>query len=136
MAATLAEIRTALADALSDIGSLNVVERAPEQPPVPCVFLLRSGGSPRTDFGRTSPAYQFTVRVVVSRADAEAAQEQLDSYVERGTDDSVWDALEADPTLGGVLHTLRCGDVSGDQLLSFGDVAYLGCDFDVTVYPA
>lgn len=136
MASTLAEVRAALASALAEIDGLNVLERAPEQPPTPCAYLLRSGGQARTDFGKTSPSYDFTVRVVVSRADIESAQEQLDTYVERGTDQSVWDALEADVTLGGVLFTLRCNDVSGDQITTFGDVGYLSADFALTVYPA
>ncbi len=136
MASTLAEVRRALADALSAIEGLNVLERAPEQPPTPCAYLLRSGGQARTDFGKTSPSYDFTVRVVVSRADLDSAQEQLDTYVERGTDQSVWDAIEADPTCGGVLFTLRCNEVSGDQVIAYGDVGYLSADFALTVYPA
>lgn len=136
MASTLAEVRAALVDALSAIDGLNVLPTMPEAPPVPCAVLYRSGGAARTDFGKTSPSYDFSVRLVVSRADAMSAQEQLDTYVERGTDQSIWDALEADPTLGGVVFTLRCGDVTGDQIIAFGDISYLGCDFAVTVYPA
>jgi hypothetical protein len=136
MSSTLAEVRTALIDALSNIEGLNVLAYMPDSPPAPCAVLLRTGGSPRTDFGKTSPSYEFSIRVVVSRADAPAAQELLDTFIERGTDQSIWDALEADVTLGGVLFTLRCGDVSGDQVVAFGDVAYLGCDFNVTCYPA
>jgi hypothetical protein len=136
MPSSLAEVRAALADALSDIDGLNVLAHAPDQPPVPCAYLLRSGGQARTDFGKTSPSYDFIVRVVVSRADIESAQAALDAHVERGTDQSVWDALEADPTCGGVLLTLRCNEVSGDQVIAFGDVGYLSADFALTVYPA
>lgn len=136
MASTLAEVRAALADALSAIDGLNVLAYAPEQPPTPCAYLLRTGGTARTDFGKTTPSYDFSVRVVVSRADLDSAQEQLDAYVERGSDQSVWDALEADPTAGGVLLTLRCNEVSGDQVIAFGDVGYLSADFALTAYPA
>jgi hypothetical protein len=136
MTATIAELRAALVDALSTVDALNVLSYMPEQPPVPCAVLYRSGGSPRTDFGRTSPSYEFTVRVLVSRADAMSAQESLDLYVERGTDMSIWDALETDVTLGGTCHTIRCGDVSGDTVVFAGEVPYLSADFTVTVYPA
>lgn len=135
MPASLAAIRQALVDALSTIDGLNVLGYQPEQPPVPCAVVFRSGGSPRSDFGRTTPVYTFEVRVVASRADAIAAQQQLDLFVERGTGWSVWDALEVDPTLGGVVQTIRCGDVTGDQQVQVGDVTYLGCDFTVTVHP-
>lgn len=136
MTASIAAIRTALTTALSAIEGLNVVSYMPEQPPVPCAVLYRSGGSPRTDFGKTSPAYEFTVRAIVSRADAMSAQEALDLFVERGTDQSIWDAIEADTTLDGTCHTLRCGDVSGDTVIYAGEVGYLAADFTVTVYPA
>lgn len=131
---TPAAIRFALLAQLAAQTGLVAVEHS-DNPPVPCLLVRRGPSQPRTDYGRTAPAYQFIITALVQRNDLSAAQAWVDDVVGRGTTTSVWDALESDRTIGGTCHTILVGDVTADTEYGFGEQTYLGCQFTVETHP-
>lgn len=129
-----ATVRAALIDQLQAATGILTLSWQ-DNPPGPCLMVRRSGGRPRTDYGRTSPAYTFTITALVQRHDLDAAQEWLDAVAARGSDESVWDALEADRTIGDTCQSILLGEVTADAYVEFGEVPYLGCEFTVETFP-
>lgn len=136
MTTGIGEIRDALARTVRDTTGLRTTPYWTDIASVPCALIRRSGGRPRTDYGKTSPAYQFTIMLLFARANEVDAQKSIDKWLSRGTGTSLWDALEADRTLGGVAHTLQLDDdTNGDGVIEIGGVDYIAAPCVVTVYP-
>jgi len=110
-----------------------------DNPTPPCILTRRTGGLARTDFGKNSPQYSFDLVPLVGRAITDQAQERLDEFADRGSPVSIWDALEADRTLGGTCHTIQLDGLGPDQLYTFGQIPggieLLGAPYSITVYP-
>lgn len=103
--ASVKEIRTALAALLeAGLGSeLTVTAYMTANPVPPCADLFPTPVEYDAAFGRGSDDWTFTVRVFVDAADDVSSQETLDEFLAPAGPKSVKAALEADPTLGGLL---------------------------------
>jgi hypothetical protein len=80
---------------------------------------------------RGADRYQFTITLIVGRADDRAAQANLDKYIVGAT--SVKTAIEADRTLGGKVNTCRVTAMQSYSALAIGEVTYLSAQFAVEV---
>ena len=75
----------------------------------------------------------FEVTLVVSKAWDRTAQDTLDSYIDPTGANSVYAAMEAGPTLGGIVADAYVRSASNYGMITWGTTAYLGCDFLVEV---
>jgi hypothetical protein len=84
--------------------------------------------------GRGLDTYNFTITVVVGRADGRSAQDKLDTYVSSSGSLSVKVAVESDRKLNGQCKDLRVTAMNSYGAITIGEVQYLAAEFDVVVY--
>ena len=75
----------------------------------------------------------FTIHAVVGKVSDRASRDAIGAYVGRAGPSAVKTILEADPTLGGVIQTLRA-ERAELVTMTVGGVEYLAASFDVEVY--
>ena len=135
MPATIAELRTGLADALSAIAGFRVYQDIPDTPSTPCAVLELRRVSYDTVMARGADEYQFTVTMLSGRADDRTAQARVEAAVAGSGPQSIKAALEADPTLGGAAMTTRVMEAGGLQSFDRNDgLQLLGVEFQVSIY--
>lgn len=105
---SLAQVRAALGTALTSIPDLEVHDTIGGSYNVPfAVIRVDDLDEPRETFSRSGTiALPMQVFVFVARPDDELAQIALDEYLDWAGDMSIVDALESDPTLGGVVDSV------------------------------
>jgi hypothetical protein len=130
---TLSQIRVALGRALRTINGMRTSEHMPEQlnPPVAVIQLDRVDYHGAMQGGLRT--FQFLVILVVGRMGERSSQEFLDRLTDFGGPDSVRDAIESDPTLGGVVWACKVTGARSVRPFNIGDAAYLGVEFEVEV---
>lgn len=134
--ATLAQLRAGLATRLETIASLKgVYEESPGQVETPAAVIRM--GSPAISYGTSlasgSHDYTFSVLLLVSVAQGAAASDVLDPYLDPSGTDSVYAAVDAAPTLGGVCSAAVVTTVQQAGLVTWGEAAYLGAELLVSV---
>jgi hypothetical protein len=77
--------------------------------------------------------YNFQVTVLVGRVSDRFAQRRADEYSDVGAG-GIKEAIESDPTLGGVAADTRVVQLDSIGTVSLGEVIYLAADFTVQVY--
>lgn len=139
----LVQVRAAIADQLDTaltphITDLQVAPSFLATPQTPTLHI-RPDGEPfgeASTFGVTGgAAFTFVVIAVVSTADSEGAQDLLLSMMDPYADTSVRQAINNDPTLGGLVDDCHCdhpSDFAVDHQAS-GRGALLGCSWAVRV---
>lgn len=133
---TVTEVRQAICTILEGAGLTAYPHPVGLGTLPPFAWVSRTEGIARTDFGVTSPGYELTITVIVTRTDNASAYALLDKYVSRGTAESIFDLLDADKTLGGTCHTFQGIMAGGDVEFNAEDTAsYLGVVFTLLCYP-
>lgn len=130
----IAATRDALKTQLETISGLRCHDTVPSDVMVPAAVVV-----PADPFASYDVAMGgvhdllFTVALVVSKAWDRTAQDALDSYIDSTGAKSVFAALEADPTLGGVVADATLRTAGNYGLITWGERQYLGCEFLVEV---
>lgn len=102
------DIRAGLATAIDTISGLQGEAYVRDNPDVPVAQVSGpDNGEYDQTFGRGHDDWEFGVILLVQRTSDEEGQELLDSYLDPFGPSSVKQAIEADPTLGGVVEDLR-----------------------------
>jgi hypothetical protein len=86
-----------------------------------------------TSMGGTSHDYTFSILLLHSLADGGVAQDALDGYLDVSGADSVYAAVGAAPTLGGVCDAATVTSVANAGPVAWHGVEYLGAEFLVSV---
>jgi hypothetical protein len=131
---SVAAIRDGLATNLATITGLRTVSTLPENPNPPIAVVAPSSISYDASMGRGLDTYNFTITVVVGRADGRSAQDKLDTYVSSSGSLSVKVAVESDRKLNGQCKDLRVTAMNSYGAITIGEVQYLAAEFDVVVY--
>ena len=134
--ATLSEIRTALAAAVATTG-LTAQATIPDSIMPPVAVVAPPDGQAFVRYADTfDGAYTLllSVRVYVSRWDAPRAQDALDPYIAPTGSQSVYAAIESDPSLGHVVESAAVIDVRGYGKYLIGNVDYVGAEWLVQIY--
>lgn len=135
MPTTIALIRTGLATSLSTINGLRIYELIPDTPYTPCAVISLDRVGYDSTMGRGSDMFEFTVTMVVGRADDRSAQIKLETYLSGSGSQSVKTAIEADTTLGGVVLNTRVTEARSIRSVERSDgLSFLESDFTITVY--
>ena len=134
MAATVSQAANALRTALGTINGLRVYEHIPDviNPPMAAVGIDEV--TYHRAFGGGDAIYRYVVTVVCARTSERTAQTRLDGFVSYSGDASVRAAIEADPTLGGVVSTCIVERGGNIQPISVNEATYLAIDFTVVVH--
>jgi hypothetical protein len=131
MAATLGQVRNALASALEDAyPGWNVYRLPPETVEVPAFVITGFSVVPQAA-ARVDMA-EAEVNVLVSHRHVDQI-ELLDEVLSPGADGSVWSCVESDPSLGGVVSSTVVTDAGNYQATTVADVAYYAAAFSVQV---
>lgn len=134
MPGTVSQISAALKQAIGTIPGLRVYDYQPDQlnPPVAIVGLTQV--TYHRAFQGGDAVHQYLVTVVVSRPSERSGQTQLDGFASYSGASSIRAAVEADPTLGGVVQAAVVERVDNVQYVTIADNTYLTVDFVVTVH--
>ncbi|UBU11606.1 hypothetical protein [Nonomuraea gerenzanensis] len=138
--ASLAQLREGLAVRLRTIPVLTVHPQVPESitPPV-AVITPGFEGEPCIRFDSTmargADDFLFTVTLLVSMADDRSGQEELDAYLDGTGDRSIKAVIEADPSLGDLVHFAHVREARnyGPQTWGRDEARYVGVDFAVEI---
>lgn len=135
MTATVSEISGALANSLTLINGLRVVQYVPDQINPPVAYVAINDVTYHRAFGGGNAIHNYTITVIVGRANERTAQGQLDDFLSYDGARSVRAAIELDPTLDGLISSLIVTDGGNIAPVSIGDVVYISVDFNVQVHP-
>ena len=83
---------------------------------------------------RGTDEYDFSILLITGRASERQAQSTLDAFCNGTGTTSIKAAVNADPTLGGVVSSARVTSMRNYGSLSVGDTDYLSAEFAVTIY--
>lgn len=133
MTATIADLRTGLADAISSLSGLRVYEQIPDAPVWPASVIELRGIEYDSTFSRGADDYTFSVTLISGRATDRGAQTRLEAWMAGHGSDSFKTAVETDPTLGGICGAVRVESVSGLQSIDVNQVPCLAVEFTVTL---
>ncbi len=101
-----ADIRRAIGVALSGL-DCEIYDLANLSPSVPAIMIYPTQ-VPATDSYTTSYELTFELLLLASSVEMESGQDTLDAWLSSDDPESVSAALNADPTLGGVVQSTRC----------------------------
>ena len=73
------------------------------------------------------------MRVFASHAHEDTAQDTLDAFIDRTGASSVFAAIDADPTLGGIVDYAVVTGATDYGSLTVGALELFGCDFVIDV---
>lgn len=135
MTATLTEVRNALKTVLETIDGLNVYAFPPGQVQVPAVVITPADGAfltYQTALGG-APNLALSITLFVQRGQERAGTEKLDAYIATSGPDSIYNAVEADQDLGGIVDSCIVVAASNHGTFTYGEVQYFGCEFSVEV---
>lgn len=131
----LTAMAEAMATQLANIEGLRTQAQVRDIVAVPVAIV---GPPTNIDYDTTmrngANRYEFQVRLLVARTEERSAQVYLSEYAAPTGDRSIKAAIEADPTLGGTAMTTRVQSANGIGSYDYGDVSYLGIEFQVEVY--
>lgn len=117
-------VKSTLETAIPDLFAYNNV---PEVTNVPAAVVEPATADFLVAMGRGADTWEFEVTVLVSYADADVAQDQLDDYVNGAGDKSIRQAIFANRSLGLPDVTAHIAGMSDyGATYQVGDIDYLG----------
>ena len=131
--AEMSAIRTALANKIGTISGLRTAATVPDQVSPPIAVIIPERVTYDEAYARGLVVYTFIVQVVVGKVSERSAQNRLDGFVNPTGATSIKTAVENDKTLGGVVFDSRVTEMTTYTVVQIGDIAYLSCEFRVTV---
>jgi hypothetical protein len=131
--ASITDLRTGIATNLATITGLRTGATIPENVSPPYAIVMPSGISYHQSMRNGMSTYNFTVTLVVGRADARSAQNALDAFCASSGSSSIRSAIESDRTLGGKAFDCVVTGMRNYGSISIGDNTYLAAEFDLTV---
>lgn len=131
---SLTDIRNAIKDALDGLEGINGIATSPAAPYPNTAWPVPISWEYDEDFDE-SVTWRLKVWLLVKGATVNREQTIIDPYLAPTGAKSVKAALEADPTLGGVVESIRVlrGGEYGYQTIGDNSQA-LAASFDVEVY--
>lgn len=127
----ISAVRAGLAANADTIVGLNCYGYVPDSISEPAFFAGEVDVNYDQSYGALDELI-VTCRVLVGRADDEASQRLLDTYLGRG-EHSLKLAIEADCTLGGACDDLRVQRVQGYRYYQHQSSTYVGAELVVQV---
>lgn len=131
--ATNKQIRDGIAARVATVSEdLRVYPAPPGSIVVPAAVVRRRSTTYDVSFDELTDT-AWTVTVFVQFANNDAAAEQLDPYVSPSGTQSIKAAIDADPTLGGVVDFARVSTAEGERVTNYAGIGYLTVDFNIEI---
>jgi hypothetical protein len=130
--ATINEIRAGIRTRLKTIPELRVPERVPDTVDPPTAVVRYAGTLFDSAMSRGSDDQRYVIQLFTSMA-SDRGQDALIEYCEGRGARSVKAAMEADPTLGGLVMSADVTEVEEPGTASPGDVKHYSVQIIVTV---
>lgn len=136
MPATVSAVSTALQTALATITGLRTSAFQPEQLNPPMAFPVLTSVQYHRSFGVGASLNQmnFTIFVIVGRYTDRTAHASLDSFLSPTGTQSIRLAIEADPTLSGVVEATIVDTSTNISSLQSGDAEFLQISFNIVIH--
>lgn len=132
--AALSDIREGLAATLKPIPGLHESAYLLSNPTPPAAEIQPSETEYDHAFGRGCDEWTFVIRVFVGATSDIGAQKRLDGMLASSGASSIKAAVEADPTLGGVVEDLRVTRCTGYRVFAReGGAGVLGAEWEVSI---
>jgi hypothetical protein len=132
---TFPQVRQALATYLTTATGLAATPNRFAQVNPPMAVIMPVTGSfirySTTFDGETD--YTLRVIVLVSEGDSVSGQDLIDGYLSVSGPQSIWAAVQADPTLGGKVSFAAVTEATGYGLMNFNGVDYLAAHLITSV---
>ena len=134
--ASISTLRVEIAENLATIAGLrvNADGKIPENVNPPYAIVTPTSVDYHKAFNNALNTYNFTITVVVGRADARSAQNTLDAYCSPTGTSSIKLAIESDKSLGGKAFDTRVSEMRNYGQVTIGEVIYLSAEFTVLCY--
>ena len=134
MPAAISSLRAGLAANLATIAGLRVYTVLTDNPQFPAALISLDRVEFDSTMARGCDSVEFTVTLVVARADDRSAQNKLETYLAGTGATSVKTAVESDVTLGGSAFDARVTAAEQIGTVNSPDGStYLFVDFSITV---
>jgi hypothetical protein len=136
VAATLAQIRHGLAANLAALADVQISEYMLDRPEPPVIWVVGPDTiTPHQAMQNGLSMWQIIVQGFVGSIMDRGAHVNLDKWLDETGGTSVRAAIEADPTLGGIVASALVTEISGFGKANLPDRAeVLGCDWTVQVF--
>ena len=131
--AALSDIRSGLATRIATISGLRTAATIPDQVNPPIAIVIPERLTYDDAFNRGLVTYSFLVQVIVGKVSERTSQNKIDGFINPTGATSIKAAIEGDKTLNGVVFDTRVTEVTGYSVVQVGDIAYMSCEFRVTV---
>lgn len=133
--ATALQIREAIATAVKSVTGVQASAYVLGSPTPPFVHVLRGPVVYDRAMGHGTHTWTMRVRAYVASVTDVGAQKLLDEFLSVDGARSIKAAIEADPTLGGVVSDLQVTEASGEQeFIRDQGGPLLGSEFTVEVW--
>jgi hypothetical protein len=123
----------ALTAELSNTRQLKVYDLVPETVITPCAIIIPKSSEWNQTYQRGTDAYTFEIQLLAAKADSATGQELLDRFLEAGGVSSILDAIDADDTLGGLVHYTNFSGWDDYGKYDYPPVSYWGVVLKVEV---
>lgn len=130
------QVRAAVATYLSgNISGLRATANKFGQINVPCAVVVPETGRLITYAVTEDDETDYYLRalLLVSEGDSASGQDLLDGYLSPAGDQSVYAAVQADPSLGGVVSFAAVTQATGYGIVNVNGVDYLGCSLSLSI---
>lgn len=127
-------VRLALATAADAIEGLNCYGFSPDAIVEPAFCAGRIEIDYDSAMGRGMDSINVFCRVLASRADDEAGNAVLNTYLKGGGSTSLKAALQVDRTLGGTCSTMRVRRVDSHRMFEHAGTDYFGAELTIEVH--
>ena len=135
--ANVVTIRDKIKTNLATVAGLATYDTVPDKPEPPCAIVMPDPNIfiERETMAKGVVTLNFVVLVLVGRVVDDAAQDNLDAYLNTSGTGSIWVALESDTTLGAAASDckVRSQVCRNYGAFTFNDITYLGAEFLVGV---
>jgi hypothetical protein len=131
---TVTEIAAAIQKALETITGLRVVPYLGDTVSPPVAMVAIEKVTYHGAFQGGDVTHEFIIHLIVSRASDRAGLQNLEGYMSQSGPNSIMAALEADPTLGGVVSTSIVTESGPPSGLTIGSAVYIWVPFSVTAH--
>jgi len=129
----LQTVRQKLTSAIETVDNLRVYDSVPTQISPPAAVIILGEGTYSQDFD-AGMLVNYTVLVLLTRADDRHAQERLDEFLsDGGVNDTIYTAVSNDPTLDGSCDSARAVGWNQPATFTIAGIDYIGAEISVEV---
>jgi hypothetical protein len=127
----LSEVRAGITHAIGNMNNIRIYEWIPSSVQPPAAVVSLGTGSYDADFNN-GMLVQYSVLVMLTRADDQLGQQRLDDFLGQGND-SIFHAIDLDPTLSDSCDSCRVTSWNNPGTFTIGGIEYLGVEVNLEV---